>query len=58
MTGITASTNALPDPAVTHESRVFLLDVEGGVRPIDHERYVALARCCGSEILYGAHSSC
>ena len=44
MTGITSSTDALPDPAVTHESRVFFLDAEGGVQPIDHDRYVALGR--------------
>lgn len=44
MPGIAAGADAPPDPAVTHESRVFLLDAEGGVRPIDHDRYVALAR--------------
>ena len=32
------------DPAVTHETRIFLIDVDGGVRPLDHNRYVALAR--------------
>ncbi|MDQ6679441.1 MAG: hypothetical protein M3Y67_00555 [Pseudomonadota bacterium] len=35
---------AQPEVAVSHESRVFFLDAEGGVRPIDHDRYVALAR--------------
>ncbi len=38
------SENDGPDPAITHESLVFLMDVNGCVRPIDHERYVALAR--------------
>lgn len=42
-TAVNGSTGQ-PEPAITHESRVFLLGDDGRVRPIDHERYVALGR--------------
>ena len=36
--------SGLPEPAVAHETRLFLLGNDGRVEPLAHERYVALAR--------------
>lgn len=45
VTGTASNSATCPaEPAITRESRVFLLGDDGRVWPIDHDRYVALGR--------------
>jgi Ca2+-transporting ATPase len=45
MKAMVSGTESRPDePQVAHETRLFLLDMDGRVTPLAHERYIALVR--------------
>ncbi|MEP6587913.1 MAG: HAD-IC family P-type ATPase, partial [Polaromonas sp.] len=57
MTALISGTGSPPaDPAMAHQTRLFLLDDNGWVAPLAHERYVALVRHQASESEFAGRS--